>query len=121
MLFFVERRNTEDCTLSLHDALPICKQQYWEGDKRSGLRSGTCALASERGLKIYPRGCCATAEIGLAHAIVIAQCRTGTARDDRAGLQHIAAACRLERVARILLDQEHARPGGIDRFDRAEN
>src|SRR5215471_2533500 len=81
-----------------------CKPQYWAGEKRSDLRPRARALASERGLEIYPRSCCATAEIGLVHAIVIAQCRTGTARDDRAGLQHIAAACRLERVARILLD-----------------
>src|SRR5262249_12474458 len=81
-----------------------CTHQAGSAEKGSDLQPRPRALASERGLAIYPRSGAATAEMGLAHAIIIAQCRTGTARDDRAGLQHIAAACRLERVARILLD-----------------
>ena len=62
----------------------------------------------------------AAAEVGLAHAIIVAQCRTGAACDDRSRLQHVTAARSLKCIARVLLDQEHASAGGIDRLDRAE-
>src|SRR5262249_41185843 len=41
--------------------------------------------------------------------------------DDRSRLQHIAAACSLERIARVLLDKEHAPAGGVDCLDRPED
>ena len=63
----------------------------------------------------------AAAQIGLAHAIVIAQRRAVTARDDRSCLQHVTSARGLQRVARVLLDKEDARASGINRLDGAKN
>jgi hypothetical protein len=63
----------------------------------------------------------AAAQIGLAHAIVIAQRRAVTARDDRSSLQHVTSARGLQRVARVLLDKEDARASGINRLDGAKN
>jgi hypothetical protein len=63
----------------------------------------------------------AAAEIGFAYAIVVAQRRAVAARDDRSRLQHITAARGLQRVTRVLLDEEHARTGGVDRFDGAKD
>src|SRR5262245_5536392 len=61
----------------------------------------------------------AAAEIGLAHALVGAQRVARAAQDDRAGLQHVAAARALERITGVLLDQQHAGTGHIDRPDGA--
>src|SRR5215813_5570645 len=80
----------------------------------------TTATQRTRASKFYPFGR-AAAEVSLAHAIIVAQRRTGAACDDRPRLQHVTAARSLERVARVLLDEEHASAGGIDRLDRAEN
>jgi hypothetical protein len=62
----------------------------------------------------------AAAQIGLAHAIVIAQPRAVTARDDRSCLQHVTSARGLQRVARVLLDKEDARASGINCLDGAK-
>ena len=62
----------------------------------------------------------AAAQIGLAHAIVIAQPRAVTARDDRSCLQHVTSGRGLQRVARVLLDKEDARASGINRLDGAK-
>ena len=61
------------------------------------------------------------AEIGLMDALVLLQVAARARRDDRAGLQDVAAARGLERIARILLDQQNAGAGGVDRADGAED
>src|SRR6266851_966891 len=63
----------------------------------------------------------AAAQICFAHARILAQGRAGAARDDAAGLQHVAAARGLERVARVLLDQEHAHARIVDGADGAKD
>jgi hypothetical protein len=47
----------------------------------------------------------ATAKISLAHTLILLERLAGPARDHRPGLEHIAAMGRLERIARVLLDQ----------------
>src|ERR1700731_2425248 len=118
-----------------------CRTRYWDGECRvgqarapfrarrnppsaGGLRADLAEAISalthptgyeaEQMLELHAVGG-AAAKVGLAHAIVVAQARARAARDDRSGLQHIPPACGLERVTRILLDQEHARATGIDR------
>ena len=61
------------------------------------------------------------AQIGLAHARILRKLRAWSAHHDAAGLQHVAAARGLERIAGILLDQQHAGAGFIDRADGAED
>src|SRR5215467_6143717 len=63
----------------------------------------------------------AAAEIGLAHPRILAQCGAGAADDDAAGLQHVAAARGLQGVARVLLHQQHAGAGRVDRPDGLED
>ena len=63
----------------------------------------------------------AAAKVGLANAIVIAQPRAVTARDDRSCLQHVTSARGLQRVARVLLDKEDAGSGCVDGLDGAED
>src|SRR5207249_7125177 len=60
-------------------------------------------------------------EIRLFDALVLLEDRAGPARDDRARLQHVAAARRFERVAGVLLHQQDARPGGVGGADAAED
>src|SRR5262249_40715267 len=86
----------------------------------SGRRQRRSPRSAQAALKLRPLGR-ATAETGLAHAIIVAQRRTRAAGDDRSRLQHVAAARSLERIARVLLDEKNTRAGAIDRLDRAEN
>src|SRR4029079_2126833 len=56
----------------------------------------------------------AAAKIGLPQALVIAEGGAGAARHNGPRLQHISAACGLQRVARVLLNEQHAGAGCID-------
>src|SRR3954469_6259322 len=60
-------------------------------------------------------------KVSLLHAFIALECFASPARDDGAGLQDIAAGRGLERIARILLDQEHAGPGLVDGADAAKD
>src|SRR5574340_990832 len=61
------------------------------------------------------------AQVGLADALVLAQCRGIVLEDDSPGFDHIAAIGDLERLRRVLLHQENSRPLLIQFLDRVEN
>src|SRR6516162_4996443 len=63
----------------------------------------------------------ALAEIGFEYSLIVAQVSAGATGDDRSGLQDIGATGGLERIARVLLDEQHACSGGIDRLDGAKD
>ena len=84
------------------------------GDAGAGLALADVTVEGEYRTQVQTH-CC------LAHAGVLAQCRARTADDDATGLQHVAAARRLQRVARVLLDQQHAHARLVDRPDSAED
>ena len=60
-------------------------------------------------------------QIRLAHARVPGELGATSAHHDAAGLQHVAAARGLQRVAGVLLDQQHAGAALVDRPDGTED
>src|SRR6516164_10856342 len=73
------------------------------------------------GAELSRLSACTATEISLLDAHVFAERGAGAAGDDGTGLQHIAAARCLERVACVLLHQQHARARGVDGANGAKD
>src|SRR5262249_50199286 len=80
----------------------------------------SCRLAQVRSSdpSFFGRG---ATEIGLLDALVFSERLARSGCRNRTGLQDVSAACSLQRVTCILLDEQHTRPPAVDRNNSSEN
>ena len=80
------------------------------GDGRAPLHPRRRAAPRGRLASGDPARIASAAEVEAAHVVVVRQLGRGAGEADAAGLQDIGAAADLQRHARVLLDQDDARP-----------